>query len=114
MTEVLIDDFWCCLPEPEKTAWAVCGLAYTAFPAFIERTVVDVLFVGVDTGVSLKRLALFVYEAGLEAGIIVIEEVEIEVYFYITPGIPTYAAFWLAGEFSCECRCKIQRFPEPC
>jgi hypothetical protein len=109
-----IDLFWCCLPPDTKTAWELCGLNYLINPVFIERTFVDAIFSFGGTAESLKRLSLFTWTAGLLPGTIVVEEVEIEVYFYLSPGVPDYAAFWLAGEFDCECRCEIQRFPEPC
>lgn len=112
MTPITV--FWCCLPALEKSAAIVCGLASLINPIYIERVIVDELFSLSGEPGSLYRLPLFVWTWGLEPGVVLIDEVPVEVYYFLPVGVLSYTAFWIVGAFSCPCRCEILRFPDPC
>lgn len=109
-----IELFWCCLPELEKTATLYAAAQFLLNPVFMERAGYETIFASSGAPSSLKRLELHIWTWGLLAGVIVVEEVEIEVYYFLPAGIPQYLDFWTAGEFGCDCICEILRFPDPC
>src|SRR5688500_7319686 len=109
-----INLFWCCMPALEKMATLYAASQFLLNPIYMERQPYDDIFLSSGELASPERLALAVWTWGLIPAVIIVEEVEIEIYQFGTPGIPTYLDFWLEAEFECECICEILRFPEPC